>query len=163
MQAKVEVLICYAQEDAAEMNELAIHLGALKRQGILEVWHDQKIRPGDEWMKAVELHLMTAHIIVPLLSQYFLNSDYCYSIQMTEAVERHRRKEAHILPVILRPVYYGKTPFAQIQPLPTGGIPVKSRHWRNRDEAFFNISEGIRTVAENLQSKGTSTGFSASS
>lgn len=137
------------------MKELAIYLGALRRQGIFEVWHDQQILPGKDWLHEMETHLMIAQIIVLLISQYFLNSDYCYDMQMAKAVERHKRAEAHLLPVILRPVYYGGAPFAQLEPLPRGGKPVRSRHWRNQDEAFFDVAEGIRMVAEKLRIEGT--------
>jgi len=155
MTAKIEVLLCYAREDSAYMQALAIYLGALRRQGIFEVWHDRQIQPGRDWLREMEIHLMTAQIIVLLISQHFLNSDYCYDVQMVKAVERHRRAEVCLVPVILRPVYYGKTPFAHVQPLPTEGKPVRSRHWRNQGEAFFDVSEGIRKVAENLRLRGT--------
>lgn len=150
MAARIEVLLCYAREDSADMKELAIHLGVLERQEFFKVRHAQQIMPGKNWQREMEKHLMAAHIIVLLISQYFLNSDYCYDTQIATAVERHKRSEVYLLPVLLRPVYYGKTSFAHLQTLPAGGEPVRSRHWRSRDEAFYHVSEGIRMVAKSL-------------
>ncbi|MBV9706095.1 MAG: hypothetical protein JO125_01650 [Chloroflexi bacterium] len=43
-------------------------------------------------------------------SDSFLDSEYCYSSEMRRAIERHERGEAQVIPVILRPVYYQRTP-----------------------------------------------------
>lgn len=145
---RIEVLLCYAQEDEDEIVELAIHLGALRRQGFFDVWYRSEISGGVEWRQVTDERLITAHIIVLLISQYFMNSDYCYCVEMARAMERHEQGTARIIPVILRPVYYQRAPFAKLKPLPTNRKPIKS--WRNQDEAFFDVAEGIRKAAEEL-------------
>lgn len=149
--ARIEVLLCYAQEDEDEIVELAIHLGVLRRQGFFDIWHHSEISAGVEWRQVTDEHLKTAHIVVLLISQYFMNSDYCYCVEMAQAMERHEQGTARIIPVILRPVYYQRAPFAKLEPLPANRKPIKS--WRNRDEAFFDVAEGIRKAAEELHGK----------
>src|SRR5439155_18500146 len=64
---------------------------------------------------------------------------------------RHERGDAHVIPVLLRPVLFTDTPFAKLQPLPTNRKPVVN--WRNRDSAFVDIAVGIeRVVQERLAS-----------
>ncbi len=150
MASTIEVFLCYAQEDEGAMRELTIHLGVLKRQGYLTVWHDREIAPGTEWKHEIDEHLNSANIILLLISQYFVDSDYCYLVQMEQAVQRHERGQACVIPVILRPVYYEKTPFARLQPLPSSRKPVLGSGWPNRDEAFYDVAEGIRKAAEKL-------------
>jgi hypothetical protein len=45
-------------------------------------------------------------------------------------------------------VDWHSAPFGKLQALPKDGRPVTS--WSNQDEAFLDISRGIRSVAEEL-------------
>ncbi len=65
-------------------------------------------------------------------------------------MERHESKDACVIPIILRPVYWQKAPFGKLQALPTDGKPIKSSSWHNLDEAFFRVAEGIREVVDKL-------------
>lgn len=142
----VEIFLCYAHEDENELNQLVTHLGVLRRQGFLDVWYDREVSAGREWAREIDRHLNTAQIILLLVSQYFMNSDYCYLVEMKRALERHERREAVVIPILLRPVYYEKTPFAKLQALPTNAKPVTI--WRNQEAAFLNIVQGIQSVAK---------------
>jgi hypothetical protein len=149
----MNIFFCYAREDEPLLKELKIHLEALRRQGQIEMWYDRDISAGVEWAKEIDRHLDTAQIILLLVSQYFMASDYCYSIEMKKAMKRHDRGEAVVIPIILRPVYFQEAPFGKLQALPTDAIPVKSKRWLDQDEAFFNVAEGIRKVVELLNTK----------
>lgn len=152
MTSTIEVFLCYAHEDEPLRKELTIHLGVLRRQGFLNVWHDREISAGTERAREIDKHLNTAHIILLLISQYFMDSDYCYLVEMAQAIERHERGEARVIPIILRPVFFKRAPFAKLQHLPTSGKPVAGADWHSQDEAFFDVAEGIRKVAEELVS-----------
>jgi hypothetical protein len=69
---------------------------------------------------------------------------------MKRALERHERREACVIPIILRPIYYERTPFAKLQSLPLNAEPVTSSNWHSLDDAFFDVSEGIRKAAQEL-------------
>jgi TIR domain/WD domain, G-beta repeat len=147
----VKIFCCYAHEDEALLNQLKKHLMPLQRQGVIDIWHDRDISAGTDWEQEIKVQLNTAQIILLLVSPDFMASDYCYSIEMTKAMERHNRGEAVVIPIILRAVYFQKAPFGKLQALPTDAKPVKSKHWNDQDEAFFNVAEGIRLVAEKLK------------
>ena len=153
MASNIEIFLCYAHEDELLRNELARHLGALKRQGFFEVWHDREIIAGTEWEIEIDKHLNTAQVILLLVSQYFLDSDYCYLIEMTRAIERHNRGEARVIPIILRPVFFQRAPFAKLMPLPTNRKPITDSSWYSLDEAFFDVEEGVRKAVEDLTTK----------
>jgi len=61
---------------------------------------------------------------------------------------RHEAGEAWVIPVIVRPVDWHRAPFGRLQALPKDGRPVT--RWRPQDEAFLDIAQGIRSVAEEL-------------
>ena len=143
----VEIFFCYAREDEEHRKGLEKHLQALKRQGIIDMWHDRMISAGAEWNREIDRHLNTAKIILLLVSPDFMSSDYCYCQEMLRAMERHERGDARVIPVILRPVYWQGAPFGKLQALPTDAKAIISRDWPLLDEAFFDVAEGIRKVA----------------
>jgi TIR domain len=59
---------------------------------------------GKEWENEIDKHLKTADIILLLISSDFLVSDYCYDVEVKKAMERHDAGEAHMIPIVLRPV-----------------------------------------------------------
>src|SRR5205085_5518386 len=146
----IEIFYSYAHEDEALRKELEKHLTSLQRQGIIAGWHDRLISAGTEWEHEIDSHLNTAGIILLLISASFISSKYCYSIEMKRALERHDAREARVIPIILRPVYWKNMRFGKLQVLPTEGKPVDSSQWHNHDEAFANIVEGIHKVIEVL-------------
>src|SRR5205809_6123317 len=150
MEKSIEIFFCYAREDEVLRQGLEKQLRALRRQGIINLWHDRNISPGAEWEHEIDRHLKTANIILLLISPDFMDSDYCYGIEMKRAMERHERGEAYVVPIILRPVYWKKAPFGKLQALPTDAKPVTDPDWHNLDRAFFNVAEGIRETVEEL-------------
>lgn len=144
----VKIFFCYAHEDEEFLNKLKTHLRPLQRQGLIDVWHDRDISAGTEWEEEIGGQLNTAQIILLLVSPDFMNSDYCYGIEMNLAIERHKRKEARVIPIILRPVYWKGAPFSNLQTLPKYGKPVTS--WSNQDEAFNDLANQIIEVVKEL-------------
>jgi TIR domain len=106
MEESVHVFISYADtwSDSYLCDKLEKHLTPLKKEGLVSLWSRHNIKAGTEWMREVNVHLDTAHIILLLVSADFLSSDYCYSIEMKRAIDRHSRGEARVIPIILRPV-----------------------------------------------------------
>ncbi len=134
----IEVFCCYAHEDEHLLDELKRHLSPLRRQQLINVWHDRDISAGTEWEQEIEKHLNEAHIILLLISPNFIHSEYCYGTEMKRALERHKRGEARVIPVILRPVGgWEKVPpgdiqLGQLQALPKDAKPIIS--WTDHDE-----------------------------
>jgi hypothetical protein len=149
--SSIEIFYSYSHEDEALRDELEKHLKLLKRQGYISTWHDRRIIAGQEWAGEIDNHLKTARIILLLVSPDFLASDYCFSVEIMQAVERHERGEACVIPVILRPVHWQDAPFGKLQALPKDAKPVIS--WPKQDEAFYDVTEGIRKVVAELRNK----------
>jgi hypothetical protein len=138
----------YSHRDEALRNELEVHLSMLKRQGIIETWHDRRIGAGEEFDRAISKNLEEADIILLLVSSDFLNSNYCYDIELQRAMERHERQEAIVLPVILRPCDWHHAPFGKLLALPKDGKPVSK--FPDRDEAFLEVVQAIRSAVSKL-------------
>ena len=142
----IKVFFSYSRKDSSLCDQLEEHLSLLRRQGVIESWHDRKIGSGDEWKGEIDKHLEEAQIILLLISASFVASRYCYDVEMKRAMERHQAGEARVIPIILRKVDWHGALFGKLQALPKNATPVTS--WRNRDEAFANVVAGIRAVVE---------------
>jgi hypothetical protein len=151
VEKRIEIFCCYARRDQSHLLELKVHLAPLERAGLITLWADIDIDAGIEWEKEIHRHLNTAHIILFLISPDFMASEYCYGVEMRQAIERHKRGNMHVIPIILRPTYWYEAPFGKLQVLPTFAKPIISNEWRYPDEAFLDVVTEIRKIVEKLR------------
>src|SRR5947209_11294330 len=133
------------------MQGLKTHLMPLQRQGLITVWSDSDIHAGANWQEEIEKHLDTAQIILLLVSPDFIASEYCYSKEMTRAMDRYKRNEARVIPIILRPTHWDGTPFATIQALPKDAKPITK--WNTEDDALYDVVESIGNIVKELRTQ----------
>jgi internalin A len=139
----LKLFISYAHEDERWREALAHNLGILQREGLIEIWFDLQIRPGDQWDDEIKRKLEEADLYLFLVSTKLLNSDYVQRVELPIAKRRHAADEARLVPVILSACSW-KRYLGDIQALPTGAVPVKQ--WRDKDEACFSVEEGLRAA-----------------
>lgn len=144
----VYLFYSYAHEDEALRDELVKHLKIMERRGVIRSWHDRKIMPGADWDHEINQHLNNADLILLLISSDFINSDYIWGNELKTAMERHKKHEANVVPIMLRSVFLDDAPFASLQGLPKDFKPVTS--WDNRDEAWTDVAKGIRNVVKEI-------------
>ena len=65
---------------------------------------------------------------------------------MTRAIERHEKREAVVVPIIVRDYDWQSARFGQLQAFPKNGKAVKL--WRDRDSAWKDIAQGIRRLVQ---------------
>ncbi len=147
----LNVVYCYARNDQDLCKKLDRHLASLKHDYDLKTWFDCEILPGENWEEAIKTQLDQADLILLLISADFVASDYCYNKEMPRALERHDRKEAKVIPILLRPVRWSKKPFEGLQMLPNNGQPVTQ--WSDSDVAFLDIAQGIERVVKELRAE----------
>ena len=140
------VFFSYCHADEALRDQLEKQLSALKRQGVIETWHDRRIGAGENIHQAIDGHINQDEIILLLVSSDFIASDYCYDIEMTRALERHAAGEAIVIPIILRPCEWHGTPFGTLNATPPDGKAITQ--WPNIDEAFLHVAKAVRQAAE---------------
>ena len=99
-----------------------------------------------KWTGVNDDNFKRADLILLLVSADFLASDYCYKTEMGLALERESKKEARVVPVILRACDWKGAPFGKFQGFPKDMRPVTS--WSNRDEAWADVARGIRSLVE---------------
>ena len=88
------VFFSYSHADEGLRDQLEKQLAVLKRQSVIETWHDRRIGAGAEGDSAISGHVEHDDIILLLVSHDFLASNYCYDREMLRAMERHEAGEA---------------------------------------------------------------------
>ncbi len=150
--APVEIFISYSHKDDAWRAKLDAQLSFLKRQRLIDAWHDGRIVPGHEWEREIYERLNGAAVILLLISADFIASDFCYEREMTRALERHAADDARVIPVILRHTEgWRGAPFGRLVALPKDGKPAKS--WTDEDEALADVAAGIRRAVEEIRAR----------
>ena len=57
-----------------------------------------------DWEREIDIQLNTANLILLLISPPFIASEYCYTVEMQRALERHQSGTARVIPILLRSV-----------------------------------------------------------
>ncbi len=144
----LNLFFSYSHRDESLRDELEIHLAILKRQGVINAWHDRQITAGSDFVSAISDELEHADIVLLLISPYFLASDYCYEVEMQRAMERHHAGQTRVIPVILHPCDWQLSEFQGLQAVPTDGNAISK--FPNQHDAFWEVSKAIRNVAAEL-------------
>jgi internalin A len=144
------IFVSYSHKDERLLNELKTHLSPLRRLNLIETWDDRSIEAGEDWREEISANLERADIILLLVSADFINSDYCYEKEMARALERHEKKEARVVPVIVRDSKWELIEeLSKLQAVPKGGKPV--RDWSNKDKAWKDVSDRIQKMIESMR------------
>jgi hypothetical protein len=140
----VNIFISCAHEDEKSLQELKKHLSILQRSKLITIWSKPSPLLATDWKdveQGISKYLESADIILPLISNSFLKSDY-YLRLMERALERYDSEKVSVIPILLTSVDLEETPLKGLPVLPTRGKAVTE--WQDRDEVFVNIVEGVR-------------------
>jgi internalin A len=147
----LKLFISYSTNDKAYLHKLVTFLNPLKRSGNLVTWDDTNLIPGEEWNDRIRYELSRAEVIIFLISPDSIESKYINDIEMKHAFERFERREAVLIPVIIRPCLWKNTRIARLDVLPEGGKAVNT--WKNQDLAFTEVAQGIDKVIKKILDK----------
>ena len=143
----VEIFCSYShrEKDKVLKEEFDAAMRPYTRKKLFQVWNDDLIGAGDDWGLHIDQHLMSADIIVFLVSPDFLNSDFCCEKELPAAFERRIRNQAVLVPILVRECAWKETDLAQLQALPNDAKPVTK--WDDRDSAWKNVGERLNELA----------------
>ena len=96
MSKPLKIFITYAHKNMAEKDELITRLALLKHEGIIDIWHDNEILPGDKWRDAIFSNLADSDLLLHLTSAYSLGSENCNK-ELAAALN----VEIRVIPIIL--------------------------------------------------------------
>ena len=142
----LNLFISYSHADKELRQRLETHLKILERQDILKIWSDPAIEPGMRFEEEIRRRLVSADIILVLISADYIASDFCQDAELKLAMERHRRGETRVIPLFLRSCDWKHEAFGELQGVPDGAKPITQ--WDDIDEAFTKVVSAIRKASE---------------
>jgi len=152
MSDKINIFISYSHKDEEFKKQLDTHFEPLRQNGTVEtIWNDRKLLAGDD--KDAEIHnkLSEANVVIFLLSADFIKSEYIRSKEFLFALDRHKKKEALAIGVLVRYCLWNETEIEKFIILPEDAIPIDKSE--NRDETYVKVIEGIIAAAKKFLSQ----------
>lgn len=151
MNQPVKIFIAYARKDSGLLDEFRSHFSSLVHTNEVEIWYDGELIPSTIWEDEIREQMHQADVILMLLSPDSIASEYFYKKELPRAMERHSRKDTHVVPVILRPCVWEPTPLGNLQAVPKNGKPITL--WDNRDEAYLDAVKSIQNIVKVVKNK----------
>lgn len=153
----VELFVSYSHENSTWFGHLRPLLKFPDPTNTAHVWHDQLLQVGDRWDPAIRAALDRMNVFVCLVSYEFLASDYIMQIELPKALERAKRGDVEIVPILLYDVDLKvECPeLHQFNPLPAWG-----KCWRDyekdgghRQDAHRPIRNGLRQAIDKIRAR----------
>ena len=145
---KYKVFISYAREESNVKDNIISYLKPLSDNDRLEIWHDREMSAGDRFDDVIRNKLLESDIVIFLLSQSFLNSDYCRKVEEEIALQRYKDNENdlfRIIPIIASKCHYKNSELQHFN-MPLDAKSIKEYN----GEAYFDISKEIEGVIDIL-------------
>ena len=147
----VDAFISYSPADMSFCDDLLVHLSMMRRQGLINEWHERLLVAGSVTDAQVSEWLARCKLFMTLLSADYIASDKCFERELHVAIEKHHARAGCLVPIIVRACHWTHPPFSHLSTLPRNGTPISS--WRSRDEAWADVVRDIRPIVENLRQR----------
>ena len=149
MSKGLKVFITYAHKNSEAKDKLITYLAVLRQNGLMDVWHDNEILPGDKWRDAIFNNLADSDILLYLTCPYSLASENCNK-ELTAALNPNIR----VIPIILEHCDWQNHQLSDFQALPEKGKPICDiNEWQPESKGWMSVVEGIRKIVNEMQSQ----------
>jgi internalin A len=145
----LRMFISYSSRDKEWLNKFKKHLTPLLRAKKIEVWYDEMLEAGSMWDQEIKNNLAIADIILFLISNDSLSSEYIWEVEVKTALELQKSNQSIVVPIILRPCMWQDTPLADFNALPSHGKPISD--YVSEDEAFVEVVTAIKQLIDSKQ------------
>jgi internalin A len=151
---KPTVFISYSHKDERLKDELEMRLKVFQAAGhIGQVWTDRMLEAGELWDSRIKDEVTRADVVLLLLSNAALTSNYIRTIEMKTALGRHRDGKARVVPIVLERCNWDLfEELKSIQALPRDAKPV--REWKPQNAGWYRVTEGLKTVLAGMKQRG---------
>lgn len=156
---KINLFVSYSHQDKKKPAFQTL-LKCLNSGRIAEkthTWTDVEIELGEKWNSIIKQNLANADIVLLVLSEDFLGSDYIKNTELKLALERSKRGECEVIPLFFRYCDWKGAGFEDSQGFPTdkkyqsGEIKViTDMEGPERDYAFTIFKQKINDLCDKI-------------
>ena len=137
-----KLFIVYAKEDLSYLNAAKTNLALLERQGLIRIWDETKLMPGEVRKTIIEQELQSADIVLLLFSSNLIADDFIWDTPMQQVLEKAKNGSVQLIPSIIRPCSFSDTPFGEYETVPAQEKPISN--WSNADDAWKIVVDKIK-------------------
>lgn len=132
----IEIYTIYTENDARYYKNMQNYVFSVLKNLYNISCLDNEVMRSNDWRR--KNHLLTATLILPLVSLSFIASDIWKCEQMAEAIQKHHDGDAYIIPILVHPADSWKsTTLKDLDALPDNGRAISK--WSNKQDAYNNI------------------------
>ncbi len=144
-----QIFISYSHVDGDWLKRLQIVIAPLRRKGILKVWADTDIIPGQLWKEEIKQALARAKVAVLLVSPDFLASDFIDKHELPPLLEEARKGGLTILWIPIRPSLYQETDIVHYQAVYDPKTSLSLLSPAHQEVALIEIAQKIKDACPN--------------
>lgn len=138
-----QVFISYSHADEKWLHRLQVAMTPHVYNSAVKYWDDTRIRPGTRWREEIAKALAAAKVAVLLVSLDFLASEFIRDVEMQEFLRASETDGLKILPVIVGPSRYDRSPLEGIQTVNEPKRPLKGLPEVELEAELVKICEEI--------------------
>ena len=140
------MFISYSHKDEDFLAEFKTHLATLRRNGLVKDWSDTELTTGDLLNSEIKEHLSNADLVAFLVSADFLNSFYCFEVELTATLNRLEHSDIRIIPIIVRPCRWKDSALKDYLAATKDGQEISK--YENRDDAWLEVVNSVEGAAK---------------
>lgn len=141
-----DVFISYSHKDKHWLEKLRVHLKPYLRGGLMNVWSDIQMQPGDRWRDEIGRALAQARVAVLLVSPHFLDSDFIAANELPPLLAAAEDRGLRIVWVPLSASSYHVTEIRHYQAALDPARPLDSLSDAEQNQALVAVCEKIKAA-----------------
>lgn len=154
----INIFISYSHKDEQYFGDTSLvgYLSGLKKHKV-EFWSDKVIPVGSKWDEFIRERMSESHIALFLVSQFFLDSDYCTETEIPTFIKQAEEDGLVIFPIMLSRCEWGDEHkwLSERQFIPSkGNIAKDYKDEGDRLELFAEIRKSLLDTINNLRNAG---------
>jgi hypothetical protein len=143
----MKCFISYSRKDQYLKERVRDYLRQLEDAYGLDIWDDGGILPGEQWEKRIWEEFEKSRVIFVLITENFLNSEFCLKKEFQKAVDRHKQGLVNIVPIILKPCDWRSiSELKTLQVLPVGGNAITGGRFRPQSRGYQSVVNEVRKL-----------------
>ena len=144
---RTSAFISYSHVDSKWLERLQIMLAPLSHHG-LDLWSDEKIKPGELWKDKIETALSEAKVAILLVSPSFLQSDFIAKHELPSLLHSAEKQGLKILWIPIEESMVHITPVGKYQALCRADQPLSSLPKAKANKTLREIGDTIAKLIE---------------
>jgi hypothetical protein len=143
-----KIFVSYSHHDQRWLELLKVHLAPLVRRAVLDVWSDERIKPGTPWKDEIATSIGSARAAILLVTPRFLASEFIARHELAPLLVKARRTGTLLMWLAVAHSLYGETEIAEYQALNDPDLPLSSLRASERDKVLVTACKRIKDLME---------------